>query len=1429
MSRGARVSGKRWTGRGFRWATGCWVARCLVMGWLAAGLVATAAWAQSDKATLEPGWVHRHWTVEDGLPVNVLGRVLQARDGYLWIATFDGLVRFDGVRFTVYRTADVPALGSNRIISLEETEDGLWIRSETGGLVRLRDGIFERIELPQLDRYPSPTTFLLDRDGGLWIGSSDRVYRAGHSGVVSLDFQLPEGTRLQHFDFDPRGALWLGTSKGIAKFSDGELTWVHPASDVEGILPDGDRMLFFRRDTSPLEARAGRWREMTEEVAAGFRLHGTAGVRRRPWGGHFVLNSGRLLVLENGAVDVLTKTESRQAVLMAGVSAQGDHWWAADNQVVRNGEVVFTLPDGMVIRSLALDRDGTIWLTTMRSGLHALRPASIAVFGQPEGLPNEIVYSVFEDRAERLWIGTHGDGLWRLDDNGLTGFRRRGGDGYTSFPRSMVEDDRGRLWIGLLGGLYQVSGDEMVAAGELGEANITVCVNALLIDRADRLWVGTTAGLQRRVTGANGSGEWHSLHPEVLSRSDIRTLAEDDSGGLWVGTADGLARVSETGIQIVDRQSGLPSDLVRGLHVDDDGHLWVGTEDGGLARIEADSWEEPEGPEIFSVDVSHGLFSNGIHHILQDDLGFLWMSSNQGVFRVRKADLERLAQGQIERVESVGLTERDGMRNREANGGSGNAGAKSRDGRLWFATQAGVVVVDPESVLQASPAPPSPRVEQVRIDEETRPFPHSGIDLASTERTFSIEYSAITLEAAGRTRFRYRLVGFDDKWIDAGSRREAFFTRVPAGRYSFELESRIVGQDWSGVSVVRRISVEARANETWWFKTMVGMGALLLGFGVLKLQERRQSAHRLRLEALVDERTAVVAKQAEKLRELDQLKSDLFTNVSHEFRTPLTLTIGPLQDLLRGSRGPLPTAVEEDLQLALRSSHRVLDLINQILDVARLEAGHVRLRVEQLDLPTWLERRLDAFRPLAERDRIAVRFDPGPPLDDVFVDPQQLAKVVDNLLANAFRLTPDGGAVGLSVSTVSTDEFEIEVRDTGPGIPATELPKIFDRFHRGDHRGNAGQTGAVSGGRRRWAGTGIGLALAKEVVELHRGTLRAESVEGEGATFVLRLRRGNSHFSEEELIDASGIVERPDSLGRSEFGPRPEGAFGQQGHSDVEAPLEEKTTTQTEEPEEPEDRAMVLVVDDQREIRRYVRRQLKSNFHVVEAEDGVEALERARERTPDLVVSDVMMPKLDGFALAEALRADPELSFVPIILLTAKASMSSKLTGLREGIDDYLTKPFDGRELVARVRNLIDGRRRLLEHFEADKGVVLRLPAEDVQPADQSFLERLGDIIAERSSDPDFGVERLAEELRCDRTYLFRKLRELLDETPSGLIREVRLSRAAALLAAEVGSVSEIAYSVGFKSVSHFSQSFRRRFGKTPSEYKADPTVSASE
>ena len=597
---------------------------------------------------------------------------------------------------------------------------------------------------------------------------------------------------------------------------------------------------------------------------------------------------------------------------------------------------------------------------------------------------------------------------------------------------------------------------------------------------------------------------------------------------------------------------------------------------------------------------------------------------------------------------------------------------------------------------------------------------------------------------------------------------------------------------FSGFELAGRATVGYMVSPPWWHTTWayilfaISGGLALLG---LISGTWRMAAARARV------RTELRMKrfEAEKLKEIDELKSRFFANISHEFRTPLTLILGPLERMVAKVKD---SGVNQDLKTAQQNAHRLLRLINQLLDLSKMETGSMRLEVCQVEMGALIKQYVETFQSLADSKGITLKFESIEEGILAFVDRDKLQKIVFNLVSNALKFTPEGGRVMVSLAT-EPEHVVIGVSDTGMGIPPDQLEKVFNRFYQVDGTHT-----------REQEGTGIGLALTKELVELHHGEITVSSEPGRGSRFIVRLPLGKDHLSEDEIVEhpiAAETVESALSTVEADQGIIPE-------------PAAEKEVI----PAPDKDTPMVLIVEDNAEMRRYIRGDLEKTYRIVEAGDGNEGLEQAQEKVPDLIISDVMMPGLDGNQLCEKLKTDERTSHIPVILLTAKAGMEDKVEGLETGADDYITKPFDVRELRVRIRNLIEQRRLLREKF--GQKTILHPRDITVTSIDERFLQRALDVVEMHMSDEGFNVEGFSKAVGMSRANLHRKLRALTNHSASEFIRTLRLTRAAQLLKQNFGSVSEVAFEAGFSNPTYFSECFRKQFGIPPSKYASSRT-----
>ncbi|MEO0559934.1 MAG: response regulator, partial [Bacteroidota bacterium] len=576
------------------------------------------------------------------------------------------------------------------------------------------------------------------------------------------------------------------------------------------------------------------------------------------------------------------------------------------------------------------------------------------------------------------------------------------------------------------------------------------------------------------------------------------------------------------------------------------------------------------------------------------------------------------------------------------------------------------------------------------------------------------------------------------------------------------------------------------------------VGRLTEGFNAmtasLRDAEADLRAHADDLERRVEARTlelatskAEVEAQAQRLEELDRLKTRFFANVSHEFRTPLTLLLGPIDDALAGRYGDVDPRLGAQLPVMQRNARRLLDLINQLLDLAKLESAGLDLNRQPVDLVALARGVVGTFASRAERGEVALLFDTEAEVLPAALDGRKIEGVLTNILANALAFTKPSGKVRVGVSQ-EVEEAVLTITDTGVGIATEDLPHVFDRFRQVD--GSATRT---------HEGTGIGLALAKELVELHGGSISVESTVGFGTQFTVRVP-----------IEAEGVdLSEAPARSATPVTPVPEPNSHRQ--------LEEQAVSSPQGVAD-DDRPMVLLVEDNADLRAFVRGHLAERYRVVEAADGRAGLEAAREHGPDLVLSDVMMPEMDGITLTRAIKADDRLGDTPVVLLTARADEDSILDGLGAGADDYLSKPFSPAELLARVDNFVTARREMRERYSDE--LVIGASQITVSSAEAAFLEQVRDVVEDGLDIASFGVEALAEAVGLSRRQLGRRMRDALDTSPSAFIRERRLTRAAQLLSQEAGTVSEVAYAVGYRDPEHFSKQFRKRFGTAPSTYR---------
>jgi len=1322
----------------------------------------------------------QNWNMESGLPDNNVFAVIQTRDGYLWIGTQDGLVRFDGMDFRLFTRETTSQLKDNDIRALCEDDSGaLWIGTSSGGLTCYNDGEFTSYPAAEYKSLYKIKAIAIDRWGNLWTGSFTEGLTCLSSGKFT-HYTTKQGlphNQVNAIYKDGNGDLWVATAGGIVK-----------------LLEHGSFQVYVTQEDLKALTIASLYKEDTKELWIGT-------------GGRYLFQLKNGIFKSYGAeaglphATITCLYEDRMKNLWIGTDGGGLS--RMENGVFSTLSVADGLAAGY-ISCIYEDREGSLWVGTLDGGLHRLRDSKFTNYTTREGLSHDYVQCIYQDRSGDLLMGTK-KGVNRLK---LT--KETGGTGKLTTELTirqgllnesvvcLFEDPDGYLWIGAWGGLYRYKDGRLTTLTErdgLSDDRI----NYIGGDRGGNTWVGTQGGLNRY---SPGGGQFRSFTTgDGLSSNVIMFICEDSRGNLWVGTDRGLNRLKDGIITAFKPNPGIGDYFFRCAHEDNEGTLWFGS-DSGLIRLSRDGNENVT--HIYNTQ--GGLIENGVYSILEDDSGYLWLAGKNGISRVSKKELADFSLGKIRGVQPDRFNEKDGMKSRWCTG----LPCRSRDGRSWFATTMGMTMIDPNHI-KTNEIPPGVVIEKFIVDGESVKIKSFALELAPGKKRLEFYYTAVSFIDPQRIRFKIKLEGYDRDWMDMENLRNTTYTSLSPGQYTFKVMACNSDEVWNQGGASFSFHLKPYWYKTWWAFSLWVLGGFLGVFFFVKWRSSELLKEKQRLESIVNERTVEISRknlqlheQSEKLKEMDQLKSRFFANISHEFRTPLTLILGPLELMLTTPQEK-ESEQKKKMRLMLRNSRRLLDLINQLLELSKFDSGAMKLQVARQNIVPFLKGVFHSFDSLAVQRELELEFQVETEDISLYYDPGKMEEVISNLLSNALKFTPPGGRISLAVEVREAqagiegmekqDILEVSVSDTGPGIPREALGHIFDRFYQAD-----------STYEHHRQGTGIGLAIAREIVELHHGTITAYSPgsEGSGTLFVIRLPMGGAHLKPGDMVGSFPVLKRSGD-------PAP----GVKEEEEVIEPAEKEEDI-FKGPEALE-KDIILVVEDNADVREYVRGALEPQYIVKEAKDGVEGLRQAGEIVPDLIICDVMMPGKDGFEVCREIKSDRVTSHIPVILLTAKAGEENIIRGLETGANDYITKPFNIGILKARIKNLLDLRRQW--QLTVTREMSCKPVKMNVSAIDREFIADLEKALEKNLSDPDFNVEALCNKLYMSRPTVYRKIQALSGVSPTDYIRSYRLKRAAQLLESGFGSVTEVAFEVGFSSRTYFSKCFKEQFQQLPSAF----------
>lgn len=1042
-----------------------------------------------------------------------------------------------------------------------------------------------------------------------------------------------------------------------------------------------------------------------------------------------------------------------------------------------NPALPFTLSD-KIINYIYLDDSQNIWIGTQNRGVNfaSLNIKPFTYYNQGyNGLADNVVRAIALDNAGNIWIGSEDKGLTIItkSENNTTCFYPGKAILKDLRVRSLFCDSKGRMWIGTNGGLtiYNLQTKKIKQYAGKGEGLCDSRIFSIKEDHEGTIWIGTLQGLMKY---DESSDSFVPISNQLTGGKRIRDILEDRKHTIWIATDDsGLTKLQYTdkrfpitkikstryfhreGVEnsiVNNRISSLTEDLF--------GNIWIGTS-SGLSIL------NPATGYFKNLTMKTGLIDDIIMSTVFDGKDHVWISHKKGITQIgiKKFDLQN-------------FNTFDGLQGSEF---CQNASYfDSLTGEMYFGGTNGMNSFNPDDTKlnQEKPRVVLTRLNVMnqtitpglklnnRVILENSIVCTDKLILSAKEETFSLEFSALHFSNPSSNKYKYKLEGYDKDWIytDA-SMRVASYSYVPAGTYSFSVYAANSDGLWSDHPATIEITILPPWWLTWWSKLLYIIITVLVGWTIFEYVRSRIRLQNMLLTEQI---------KNEKNEELTNIKLKFFTEISHEFRTPLTLIIDPLEQLMTGNTDEEKT--QYYYQIMNRNAKQLLSLINQLLDFRKLQSNRMEMKFVQSDLVSFVRNLATSFEIKASDQHI--KFTTVTNIDslEVAFDQNSVRKILYNLISNAFRFTPDYGEiiVRINYQTTTPDQITIDVQDSGVGIAPEHQDKIFDPFYQ------------VSGAESNNRGSGLGLALTKELVLLHHGQIIVANNNGKGSCFKVTLP-----LRQETTVEEVSITEPVQIQSNPEF--------------------------QSTEQVNKDDLPVMLIVDDNADIREYLSANFKAGFNILTAHDGIEGLSKAIETIPDIILSDVMMPGMDGMEFCKAIKTDERTSHIPVVLLTAKHSDETRIDGYETGADAYLTKPFNIQVLSSRIGNLLDQRMKLRALFT--NGTPSELKKISTNITDQTFLDKVVALIEKNMEDSDFDPDRLATILKLSRSQLYRKLKGLTNQTVHDFMISIKMNKAKELLLTGDYTVAETAYRIGFTVPTNFSRTFSKHFGISPTRF----------
>lgn len=1348
--------------------------------------------AALNAAETSPIFYFSTLNLKDGLSQLSVITILEDSKGFMWFGTRNGLNKYDGEQFSIYRHDNNKpnSLTDNHITVLlrDDRNKALWIGTNNG---------FNHLDLTtntitpyyQSDSLPLSNTEIialaLDSRERLWIGTRSGLYifERTTGSLRRIDFDgLIASEAITALYISQNDRVFIGTRNKGLLLCDLQFTILTHLTapsitdnTISAIYEDSRKQLWIGTPTRGIN----KW-----EIESNTITHYTTA------NSSLTDNSVRCFAEHN--TNLIIGTFNGLSIL----NQQTGTITRYNNFDVREGSL-----SHFSVYSLCVDKVGTLWVGTYSGGVNYYNPLNNRfTFYHPQNSPNELfgIFGtlIYHQPEGCLWIATEGGGLLQFDPqkktfcNYLMENTPKDQRAHNQNIIKALTLDGAYIWCGTNNGsIYKFHiPTKTFSLYYKFQSDRNIGIYSLFKDKQNALWVGTTTGEglvkitpdKQAVSRFKVKGTDRPVH-----FTSIRSFMELREGVYLIGTrAAGLFKYdshAKTLTTYNTRETAanrrLENNYITTLMRRANGEIWIGTFGGGIYR-----YEENEGI-VQKLTTANGLIDDNVCAIVEDNNNALWISAGPGISEL---NLHNLQFHNYSRLNGIEVREF-----------SPNGGIRLPDGNFYFTGSNGFLSFSNRSLTRNKYIPPvmltalTVNNTVIKPNDDTQLLTNTIDDtqklvLHHDQNNFSIAYTALNFIFHQQNQYAYRLLGNETQWNNVGTRKEAFYNNLSPGEYIFQ----VIASNNDGLWNKEGKSIHIRILPPWWatpaaYTLYVLVILLITGTIGYNIYIRQKLKHDLSIKQ--------VEKQA--LEEFHQTKTRLFTNFSHELRTPLTLIITPLEELL--NQAELSTALRRKLDLMAKHSKRLLLLVNQLMDLQKNQAGNMQLQVSEDRPANYLREIYFAFRQISESKKIDFQYHAPEEEIKAWFDHSMLEKVVFNLLSNAFKFTAAGETVALTLEVTERQEAQttrrymtICVSDTGKGISEDERQHIFTPFYQADGSDLFSQTN----------GTGIGLSLTQSIVRLHHGLISVEQNRPKGCIFRVEIPIDKESYSDKEIsTSAPWSVEQANAS-----------ALAQAESNNIEVNNGGSTAT-------PAIRRTVLLVEDNEDIRQYMKDRLTAHYRVLEAADGIEAFDRVVKEYPDIVISDIMMPRMDGLELCSLIKNDLRTGHIPVVLITARSMVMHIKEGFLSGADDYVVKPFNMDVLLARINNLLTLRDRLRETY--GKKFSLESMGIDTVSADDRFMQKLFEIIEEHLSSPELNIELLCKEIGFSRANFYRKLKAITDLSPADLIKNKRLEIAARMLRETDMNVSEVSMQTGFSTPAYFAKVFRTVYGMSPTEW----------